>query len=258
VIILVVLLLAIGAAGGWLYKRHHSAAGRPATPSAKVVQADDVLAGTLGIRPADLPGWTVIPGSPGDAFSPLAAKSTAAMAAETKAASTMAGCLKVPTADVSRAFGAPSTARTAVSASPSYNTATPTGTTASSVVDVMRGPVSEHADFSIFANAALFVSCYTPFAQAMLPYSGTAALPFTAVTVAPVTVPAPSNSKVKAAGFIVTRTGSGLTESTTAVAVFGGRLESTLNLTSSTAFPAATETNLVTAVEGRVGASVKK
>jgi hypothetical protein len=256
VIVLVVLLLAIGAAGGWYYKRHHSSTTRPATAAPKKVAADVALAGRVGILAADLPGWTTIPGSAGNAFNPTLASSPAATAAASKSTATLASCLKVPALDVSRAFGGPSPTRVALFSTPTYSDAAIPGTTASSVVDVMRGSGAERTDFKAFANPTLFASCYQAYAVSLIPYAATAAGPVTSVTVQPATLPAPSSSRLHVQGFTITRTGPAGSATTTAVAVFGGRMQATLALVSPTAFPVATQTSLLTGVEGRIAGSL--
>jgi hypothetical protein len=259
VIVLVVILLVIGALGGWYYKRHHSTTPHRAAPTQQAIVADAALAGRIGIQAADLPGWTSAPTTTGNAFASDATTSAASTAAFTKASDTLATCLKVPTPDVTRAFGAASPNRTAFSSSPTYiaPVALGAGTAANSVVDVMRSPKSEHSDNKVFTNPTLFVSCYKIYAQAMLPYAIPAAAaavsPFTSVSVVPATVAAPTNSRVHAQAFVITRSrATGAPVVTTAVAIFGGRLQATLDLSSPGAFPATSQSALVGAVETRV------
>jgi hypothetical protein len=256
VILLVVLLLIIGAAGGWYYKRHHTAS-HPSNPSAAQTQADGLLAEHIGVQATDLGGWTKTPGSPGNAFAPVTTTSPTATSTATKASVALAQCLHLPTLDVNRAFGGPSVTRLAQSGTPIYvDPGVPT-TTVSSVVDVMRGPKSEHADFQVFSKPSLFATCYGSYATTVLPYTGSgAAAPFTSVTVQPVTVPAPASSRVHAEAFDITRTGSGTSEVTTAVAIYGGRIQATLAMTSATAFPPTVESSLLTALDGRVAGSL--
>jgi hypothetical protein len=258
VIILVVILLIAGGAGAWYYHRHHSSPTRPLVPTPQQVSTDAALAGRVGIQAADLDGWPTTPGSVGDAFAPTTIASPPAIQAQARASSSLAQCLHVPLADVTRAFGGPSTARTATSSTATYNDPTLTGTTASSVVDVMRGPVSEHADFGVFSNPTTFAGCYQPYAQAMLPYAPAAAgSPFTSVTITGATVPTPASSRVHVGAFVITRTSAAGPVVTTAVAVFGGRVQATLDM-STTTFPVTNQSTLVTAVEGRVAASMAK
>ncbi|MGH9019101.1 MAG: hypothetical protein ACRDY1_15225 [Acidimicrobiales bacterium] len=261
VLVLVVILLIIGAAGGWYYKRHHSPTGRSAAPPAAKTKADQTLATTIGIQLSDLgTGWTSTPGTTGDAFAANAQNTAASTTAQTKATATLAGCLKVAVADVSRAFGGPTPNRTAAASTPTYIGGSVPGTAANSVVDVMRAPSAEHADQKVFADPTTFASCYQSYAQSMLAYAvpatAAAANEFTSVTVAPATVPAPSSSRVHTEAFTVTRVGK-LTSVTTAVAVFGGRLQATLNLVSSGTFPATTESTVVAAVEARVTSNLR-
>ncbi len=119
----------------------------------------------------------------------------------------------------------------------------------------MRGPGAEHNDFKTFANPTSFASCYQSYAQSLLPYAATAAAPFTSVTVQPTTVATPASSRVHAEAFVITRSGHA-TEVTTAVAVFGGRMQATLALASPSSFPATVESSLVSAVEGRVAGNL--
>jgi hypothetical protein len=150
-----------------------------------------------------------------------------------------------------------------VSSSPTYiaPVATGTGTAANSVVDVMRSPKTERSDYKVFADPSTFVSCYKTYAQTMLPYAiptaAAAVSPFTSVSVVPATVSAPSNSRVHAQGYVITRSrATGAPVVTTAVAIFGGRMQATLDLSSPGAFPIASESALVTAVEGRVATNL--
>ena len=257
-IILVVLLLLIGAAGGWYYKRHHSSTGGPSTPPAAVVQADATLAASVGVQHADLPGWTVTPGPTGNAFTSTVA-STAATTTAATATTALSDCLHTSTTDVIGAFGGSSATRSAQAATPTYSDPSATGTTASSVVDVMRGAAAEQADFAILSNPE-FAACYAVFAQTILPYaaSAPAGSPFTSVTVAPATVPTPASSRVRAQAFTITRTGPSGTVTTTAVALFGGRIQTTIDMTSTSTFPAAVQNSLVTAVETRMATSLTK
>lgn len=250
VALLVVLLLLVGAAGGWYYKRHNSSSG---TPSPAAVQADLAIAAHAGIQRTDVPGWTTAPGSAGNAFAPVVALSPAAAGASSNALTALARCLHVPVADVTGAFGGATSSRTAQTASPTFVDPSAAETTASSVVDVMQAPSAEQADFSVFSNAAGFTTCYQPYAQAMLPYTRSAsAAPFTAVTVQATSVTAPANNQVHVEAFQITRSRAGASATTTAVAVFGGRVQATLSLASPAAFPPPVGASLVANVEGRV------
>jgi hypothetical protein len=258
VIVLVVILLVIGAAGGWYYKRHHGSTPPPA-PSPAQTQADVALAGTIGIQSTDLPGWTKEPGSPGNAFAPVTVGSAAATAAQAKASTSLSECLRLPEADVTRAFGADVPARVSQAATPLYSDPTSAGASASSVVDVMRRQLSEHDDAEIFSDTSQFAVCYQAYAQTMLPYSTpgtTVAAPFTTVTVQPATVSASTVTGVHVQAFDIVRSGGGTTVTTTAIAIFGGRVQATLALVSPTAFPATVESSLVASVEGRVAKNV--
>jgi hypothetical protein len=257
-IVLVVLLLLIGAAGGWYYKRHHSSAGAPSTPPAAVVQADDTLAASVGVQHGDLPGWTTTPGSPGNPFT-AAVTSSGATTAMATATTALSDCLHLPATEVTGAFGDPSPSRTAQSATPTYTAPTPPGTTASSVVDVMRGATAERADFQVFSDPE-FSACYGVYAQTMLPYSPLAPTgsSFASVTVAPATVPTPANSRIHIEEFVITRTGPAGTVTTTAAALFGGRIQTTVDMTSTSTFPATVQSSLVTAVEAHMAAKLTK
>jgi hypothetical protein len=148
----------------------------------------------------------------------------------------------------------------AQAATPSYADPTSAGASASSVVDVMRRQVTEHADAGIFSVPSQFAVCYQAYAQTMLPYSTpgtTVAAPFTSVTVQPATLTTPTVTGVHVQAFDIIRSGGGTTVTTTAIAIFGGRVQATLALVSPTAFPAAVETSLVGSVEGRVAKTVK-
>jgi hypothetical protein len=261
VILVVVILLVIGGLGGWYYQRHHSSSSpRPVAPTQTQTVADEALARQVGIQAADLPGWTSVATLTGNAFASEASSSPAATAAFTKASSALAGCLKVPALDVTRAFGAPSRNRVATSSSPTYVSPAAGGTAANSVVDVMRAPAAERGDDKVFSNPALFATCYQSYATTMLPYaiptSAAAADPFTSVTVAEATVASPPSSRVHTQGFVITRTRTGSPLVTTAVAIFGGRMQATLNLTSPAAFPTTTGSSLISVVEGRVAGNL--
>jgi hypothetical protein len=258
-ILLVVLLLALGAAGGWYYQKHRSSSG-PAAPTAAQKLAAVTLAGHVNIQATDLPGWTATPGSPGNAFSAGAAKSPAAKVAQ--ATTTMARCLNSTKGKVNRAFGTEgpsSVARSAQVPSSVYADPSAAGVAASSVVDVMSFAKYEHADFSVFANPTTFTTCYQPYAEALLP----ATPPFTSVAVTPVALAPPANAAVHVEAFQITRTGTDagapVSVTTTAVAIFGGRVQATLTLAGpagAAGFPSSTQAALVQAVEGRVAATL--
>ena len=250
VVLLVVLVLIVAGAGAYLYKRHHSPSKAPAVPPGQA-QADQALAPKIGILAADLPGWKAVPGSPGDAFAPTSANP----AATSRALSALSQCLHVPAIDITRAFGAASAARSATLATPTYSDPAAAGTEASSVVDIMKRAGTEHADDRVFANPNLFATCYQAYAQSTVS-TATAAAPPTTVIVTPTTaVPQPTNSRVHVAAFVITRSGNGVNGTTTAVAIFGGRIQATLDLVSpSTTFPSTN--SLVSAVEGRVVANL--
>jgi len=258
VILLVVILLVIGAAGGWYYERHHSKSGH-AAPTPVQLQGDVALAAHVGVQASDLPGWKTTPGSSNSALVSVAVPSAAATAAQRTATATLAQCLKVPTAEVTRAFGGPSPARTAVATTPVYGDPGGAGLSVSSAVAVMRGPTSEHADFNVFSAAAAFATCYKPYAQAMLPYAaGSAAATFTSVTVQPATVTGVPTSRLHVQAFDVARTAGKATVVTAVVVIFGGRAQAIVAMASPSGFPATTGSSLISAVEGRVAASLPK
>jgi hypothetical protein len=117
----------------------------------------------------------------------------------------------------------------------------------------LRGPVAEHADFKVFSDPATFATCYQPYAQAMLSYApATAAAPFTSVTVQATTVPTIANKRLHVQAFTISRTSGSATVVTTAVAIFGGRFQTTLAMSSPSGFPAATEGVLVKALQTRL------
>jgi hypothetical protein len=256
VILVIVVVLVIAGLGGWYYQRHHSKAGH-VPPTSAQIDSDVALAAHVGVQAGDLSGWKTTPGSPGSAFTSVVTPSAAATAAEKSATSTLAQCLKVPTAQVTRAFDGTSPARTALSTTPVYNNPTTAGITAGSAVATMTGPASEHTDFKVFSDTTTFATCYKPYAQAMLPYAANTATAFTSVNVAATSVPTIANSRLHVAAFEIIRTAGSASTVTTAVAIFGGRLQTILALTSpTTSFPPTTETPLLNAIEGRVAANL--
>jgi hypothetical protein len=129
------------------------------------------------------------------------------------------------------------------------------GTTASSVVNIMPGPAAEHADYKVFANPSLFASCYQVYAQSLLadtaPTAASAA-PFTSVSVVSESEGTSASTRVHSQAFNITRTGTKGSLITTAVIIFGGRMQVTLDLSSTTVFPAPSQIALVNAVQARV------
>jgi hypothetical protein len=121
------------------------------------------------------------------------------------------------------------------------------------------------ADFRVFQDPSLFSTCYQPYAQAMLPYAasaGTGSARFDFATVEPVVVPVPPDgSGTQVAAFqialIGTDKGQTVTAVTTAIAVYGGRLQATLKTISDLVFPLDVQDALVHSIEARViGASL--
>ena len=84
--LLVVLLLAVGAAGTWYYKKHHAVTS---TPGVALNSADVTLAEHTGIASTDLSGWKAISGSPGNPFAVGASQSP--VATVTQASTTPCG-----------------------------------------------------------------------------------------------------------------------------------------------------------------------
>jgi len=90
-----------------------------------------------------------------------------------------------------------------------------------------------------------------------VPHSGPGAGSFSTATVQPLAVPVPlRGSGMQVAGFQIARIGSvkgqTVTTVTTAVAVFGGRVQATLGSVSNFVFPIDTQTKLIQDLEARV------
>ena len=244
------------AVGAWYF---HVVGTTPHVQGAGV--SDAAMAARVGIVPGDLPGWASAPSNGGNALAagaitggPAAARTAA------QASSVLARCLKVPLSSVDGAFGMGVATQqlTAEVVSPVY--ADPAGNgTVSSVVDVVRSVKAQQADAAVFADPALFSTCYQPYAQAMLPYAdttGTGAPGFATATVEPVVVPVPSGIGVEVAGFQIARIanlkGQTVTQVTTATAVFGGRVQATFGTVSTFVFPLDAQYRLVHNIEARV------
>jgi len=244
------------AVGAWYF---HVVGTTPHVEGAGV--SDAAIAQRVGIVPADLPGWASAPSNGGNAFAAGAITGGPAAARTAAQASTeLARCLKVPQSAVDGAFGMGVATQqlTAEVVSPVY--ADPRGNgTVSSVVDVVRSVKAQQADAAVFANPALFATCYQPYAQAMLPYAdttGTGAAGFATATVEPVVVPVPDGTGVQVAGFQIARIanlkGQTVTQVTTATAVFGGRVQATFGMVSTFVFPLDAQYKLVHNIEARV------
>ena len=179
----------------------------------------------------------------------------------------MARCLHVPLSAVDGAFGMGGAVsqRTAQVTSPSYADPSGNGGAVGSVVDMVKTPQIQQADASVFQDPALFATCYQPFVQAMLPYaSGGGSAGFATATVQPVPVPSPSPDAidttngpdtVQVAAFQIARIANDgdqtTTVVTTAIAVFGGRVQATLGTVSNFVFSLDAQNKLVRAVEIR-------
>ena len=261
-ILMVVVLLAV-AGGEWYVRAQHTttvSAPPPATPG-----SDKALAARIGIQSSDLSGWPAASDNVGNVFATEANASLAAAHAAQRAGGELSRCLRVPFSAVNGAFGMGSSQSAVLSAraaSPVYSDPTGGGIT-SSVVDVMRSDADVQADARVFANPQLFATCYQPFVQAMLPYEGsagtgtTAGTSYATDTVQPAVMPAlPASSGVHEAAFYVARIGTingqTITEVTTAIAIYGGRLQATLSTVSDFVFPPDVQAALVHTVEIRV------
>jgi hypothetical protein len=127
------------------------------------------------------------------------------------------------------------------------------------VVDVLKSAKAQQADSAVFQDPALFATCYQPYVQAMLPYAprnGTGS-GFATATVQPVLVPAalgPDDFQV--AAFQIARIGNNqgqtTTVVTTAIAVFGGRVQATVGTVDNFVFPLDVQNQLVRNTEARV------
>jgi hypothetical protein len=258
----VALALVVVGAGGWYYSKHHSlplfgSSGPPVNGA-----RDLSLATTTVIQPSDLSGWTALPVTGSESFAMGATSSVAADQASAGASTVLAVCLRVSPTTLSAATGVSGTTvpqRTAVANSRVY--ADSVGDAASSETDVMDSSSVVTADAKVFANAALFSTCYQPYVQAMLPYLSTlwgGKQVFDTATVAPTNVPSPPLPGERAYGFEITLFGhsgdAGTTASLTDVAIFGGRFQSTMSLYSNLVFPVNALASLIGSTESRVAA----
>jgi len=262
--LIVAVVVLLGVAGGEWYVRAHGSAPVSAQPPA-TPGSDKALAARIGIQSSDLSGWQAVTDNAGNAFATEANASPAAAHAAQQAGSVLARCLRVPVSAVDGAFGMGSSQSAVLSAraeSPVYSDPSGGGIT-SSVVDVMRSDADQQADARVFADPSLFAICYQPFVQAMLPYEGsagtgtTAGTSYATDTVQPAVMPAlPASSGEHEAAFYVARIGSingqTITEVTTAIAIYGGRLQATLSTVSDFVFPPDVQAALVHTVEIRV------
>lgn len=148
--------------------------------------------------------------------------------------------------------------RTAEATSPSYADPSGNGGAVNSVVDVVKTPQIQRANSNVFQDPSLFATCYQPYVQAMLPYAtGSGSGPgFATATVQPVVVPVPTGpADVEVAAFQIARIandpGQTTTVVTTAIAVFGGRVQATLGTVSNFVFSIDAQNQLVHDVEVR-------
>jgi hypothetical protein len=223
--------------------------------------SDTAVAGRVGIQPGDLPNWSSSAPRAGNAFAAGAtANGPAGLNTAVQAATVMARCLHVPVSAVEGAFGMGSSIsqRTAEVTSPSYADPSGNGGSVNSVVDVVKTPQIARANANIFQDPSLFATCYQPYVQAMLPFAaGSGAGPgFATATVQPVLVPVPTGpADVEVAAFQIARIANdpGLTTTvvTTAIAVFGGRVQATIGTVSNFVFSIDAQNQLVHDVEVR-------
>ena len=257
VALVTVLLGLIPIAGGVWYFHYRVSSSVP--PGEAL--ADAAIAIRVGIQPYDMAGWKSSPVQAGNVFA-AGASTAGPLAASTAAqeSTVVARCLHVPLSALQGAFGmvAAASQRTAEVVSPSY-TDPRSGGTASSVVDVVASSDTAAADAQVFADPSLFATCYQPYAQAMLPYGvapGTPPGGFSTATVQPVVVPLPYSPDVQVAAFQIARIGQvkgqTVNDITIAVAVFGGRTQASVAMSSNFVFPVDTQLQLVRAVEARV------
>lgn len=266
VVAVVVLVLVAGLAGGWYYVHRSSTPSTPAAPTASALVENTVIATSAGIHPGDLAGWTHAAGNLGNPFASGATTSPTAAAAAAHAGSALAQCMGVPVSDVDGAFGIGSApGRVAQAQSLLFSQAGTTGATASSSVAVMASAGDVSRDASVFGDATALASCLQRFEQAMLAYVpvGTSGETLSAVTVEPDTVALPTPpTGVHEAAFSMARTGQiggqSVTQTTDAIAVFGGRVQATVTTTSNAAIDATTEGALVGAVEARVAGDLHR
>ena len=235
--------------------------GTPAHPVHALAARDTEVARNVGIRAGDLAGWPSHGNPPGNPFAAGASQSAAAMNAAQQATADLARCLHVPQTAVDGAFGLGGAVTPSGHAdSPMYAEPSGNGDSVSSSVDVMRSVKDEQSDFRVFENASLFATCYQPYAQAMLPYStspGSGPSGLSLATVEPVDVPPPPDgSAAQVVAFQIARIGTQMgqtvTSITTAVAIFGGRVQATVGTVSDFVFPLDTQNTLVHSLEARV------
>ena len=261
--VFVVALISMSAVAAGLWYTRSAGSSPAVTPNRS---KDTALASSVGIRPGDLTGWQAQQSLGSNPFAAGAGLSSQAMRTAQQAKAVLARCLRVPVSAVDGAFGLGAPPSPSGQAnSPVYVDPSADGGTVGSTVAVMQSARDEQADFRIFQDPNLFATCYQPYAQAMLRYtaaagSGSPALSF--ATVEPVTVPSPPiGSPAQVAAFQIARIGTvngqTVTEVTTAIAIYGGRLQASIGTVSDLVFPIDAQNQLVHAVEARViGASL--
>jgi hypothetical protein len=124
----------------------------------------------------------------------------------------------------------------------------------------MQSVRDEQVDARVFSDPSLFAACYQPYAQAMLRYAappGTSTSSLSFASVEPVVVPPPPDgSNVQVAAFQIARIGNDkgqtVTVITTAIAIFGGRVQASLGTVSDFVFPLDVQNQLVHTIEARV------
>jgi hypothetical protein len=262
-VLFVILVLVATGAGVWYYTKHQSLpfgvlSHRPPPPHPARDLA--MAAGTV-LTPSDLPGWTVQATSSTDPFAMGASSSAKATRASAGASTALALCLRVPASTLSAATGVAGAAvpdRTAFASSRVF-TKPGDGSVASSATDVMDSSSVVQADTRVFANPTLFATCYEPYVQSMLPYVSAVtggSQVFDTATVETLGVPAPTVRGVHAYGFQITLLGhsgnNGISMVLDDVAVFGGRAQATMSMSSSLVFPVDTQAALIQATEARV------
>jgi hypothetical protein len=262
-VLFVVLVLVATGAGLWYYTRHQalpfgvlSHQPPPRDPARDLTMA----VGTV-LAPSDLAGWTVQAPSSTDPFAMGASSSARATQASVNASTALALCLRVPASTLSAATGvAGATVPDRTAFASSHVFAKPgDGSVASSATDVMDSSTVVQADTKVFANPTLFATCYEPYVQSMLPFvsavtGGTQR--FDTATVETLGVPAPTVRGVHAYGFQITLLGhsgnSGTSMVLDDIAVFGGRAQATMSMSSGLVFPVDTQAALIQATEARV------
>jgi len=230
-------------------------------PAAPLTMSDHALAARVGIQPGELSGWQSERTLPANVFAAGANTGTIAASTARHASVVLARCLRVSQSALDDAFGiGPAAAqRSAEVGSRTYLDPAGNGGGVSSLVDVESTAATGRADAQVFADPSLFATCYQPFAQVMLPFADATGTTggFTGATVEPTVVPVPApGSNVVVAAFQIARIGTAdgqsVTSVTTAVAVFGGRVQATVDMVSDFAFPLTAQDQLVRDIEARV------